>query len=640
MISPEAFMRRVLFPKNKIISLFKRLAAAACLFVLLGTRAHGAAPGCIGFASVDGDSSIGMSIAGGTTGGNGGTTVTVSTQAQLESALDLSGPQVIQVQGVINLTPLGTREDINSNTTLLGVGCGSGILGGRLVVDNQSNVIIQNLILGGTYIPGDPEGKCCNYDGITIWHSSHHVWVDHCDLSHAEDGLCDITDMANYVTVSWCHLHDHNKASLVGRSDSATSDIGYLKVTYHHDWFDHVWMDTPRFRFGMTHLFNNYYTNVAQYCAWDTMAGQMVVEDNNFGVSAINPFMIGTPTPTYQPTLTASNNVFDPTATGYQDTFGTAFNPATFYAYSPDSPAAVPGMALTGTGPCGNLATATPTPAAAVSNAWRISAGGPAYVDSAGNTWAADTQYLGGYSFPATAVVSISGTSDAALYQDERYGDLFNSNNFSYSFPVPSGTYQLTLKFAETDFTGTGQRVFNVAVNGTPVLSNFDLYADAGGGDKADDKVFNNISPSAGQITVSFLPGSADSPKVNALQVITQPPIPTATPTAVPTATPVLTPTPTPPAPNGKPYVYSNPSSGPTVHFVYTMASSGTAAIKVWNASGILAASLQAQKSAGQQQSDLDVRSFAPGHYFYQVDLRYDSGGEDRFASEVLAIQK
>jgi len=122
--------------------------------------------------------------------------------------------------------------------------------------------------------------------------------------------------------------------------------------------------------------------------------------------------------------------------------------------------------------------------------------------------------------------------------------------------------------------------------------------------------------------------------------VITQPPIPTATPTAVPTATPVLTPTPTPPAPNGKPYVYSNPSSGPTVHFVYTMASSGTAAIKVWNASGILAASLQAQKSAGQQQSDLDVRSFAPGHYFYQVDLRYDSGGEDRFASEVLAIQK
>ena len=166
-------------------------------------------------------------------------------------------------------------------------------------------------------------------------------------------------------------------------------------------------------------------------------------------------------------------------------------------------------------------------------------------MDSAGNTWAADTQYLGGYSFPATAVISIAGTSDGALYQDERYGDLFNSNNFSYSFPVPAGSYQLTLKFAETDFTGAGQRVFNVSVNGSPVLSNFDIYADAGAGNVADDKVFNNISPSGGQITVVFSPGSADSPKVNALQVILQPPIPTSTLT--PTSTPTLTPTFTPP---------------------------------------------------------------------------------------------
>jgi hypothetical protein len=293
-------------------------------------------------------------------------------------------------------------------------------------------------------------------------------------------------------------------------------------------------------------------------------------------------------------------------------------------------------MAASGTGPCGNLATATPTPAAAPATVWRVSAGGPAYTDSGGNAWAADTQFLGGYGYAVTAAAPITGTSDAALYQTERYGNLFNSNNFSYSFPVPPGSYQVMLKFAETDFTGPGQRVFNVAVNGSPVLSNFDLAADAGGAGIADDKAFNNISPSGGLITVSFSPGSADSPKVNALQVIPQAIVPTSTPTWTPT----ITFTPTPPLPNGVPYVYSNPTSGPTVRFVYNMAEPGTAFIKVWNASGQLAGGLQDARPPGIQESQMDITSFAPGHYFYQVDLKYDSGKEDRYDPKVLAVKK
>jgi hypothetical protein len=457
--------------------------------------------------------------------------------------------------------------------------------------------------------------------------------VDHCDLSHAEDGLCDITDKANYVTVSWCRFHDHNKASLIGRSDTATSDVGYLKVTFHHNWFDHVWINTPRLRFGFAHLFNNYFTNVAQYCAWDTMAGQMVVENNNYGVSVVDPYLIGTPTPTYQPQLSASGNVFDPSVTGTQDVFGTAFNPATFYAYSLDSPLVVPTQAVSGTGPCGLLAP-TATPAAAATAVWRVAAGGPSFTDGQGALWSADTQYNGGYAFAVTGVASISGTSDAGLYQAERYGDLFNTNNFTYNFPVPAGNYQLTLKFAETDFTAPGQRAFNVALNGVPVLSNFDIVSDSGSPGKADDKVFNNVAPVAGQIAVQFSAGNLDSPKVNALQIIPQPLTPTPTPFLTPT------PTPTPPAPNGKPYVYSNPSTGPTVRFVYTLAESGTAHIRVWNASGQFVASLADAKGAGIQQSTLDIHTFAPGHYFYQVDLKYDSGREDRFTPEVLAVKK
>ena len=112
--------------------------------------------------------------------------------------------------------------------------------------------------------------------------------------------------------------------------------------------------------------------------------------------------------------------------------------------------------------------------------------------------------------------------------------------------------------------------------------------------------------------------------------------------TPSPTYTPVsnLTPTPTPPAPGQKPYVYSNPSSGPTVRFVYQMASAGQAQIVVLNDVGNVVAQINDTKVAGVQESTLNIQSFAPGHYFYQVILQYSSGGQAQFAPEVLAVKK
>jgi hypothetical protein len=101
------------------------------------------------------------------------------------------------------------------------------------------------------------------------------------------------------------------------------------------------------------------------------------------------------------------------------------------------------------------------------------------------------------------------------------------------------------------------------------------------------------------------------------------------------------TPVSTPPAPvGGDPYVSPNPTQGGTVRFVYTMAGAGTAKIKVWNAWGNLAASLSDPKGAGLQSSTLNVSSFAPGHYFYRVELDYGSGRSDSYKTQVLAVQK
>jgi hypothetical protein len=100
------------------------------------------------------------------------------------------------------------------------------------------------------------------------------------------------------------------------------------------------------------------------------------------------------------------------------------------------------------------------------------------------------------------------------------------------------------------------------------------------------------------------------------------------------------TPVATPPTATSQPYVYSNPTSGPTVRFVYQMAGPGTATIKVWNAWGNLVASISDPKPAGEGSSSLDVTSFAPGHYFYRVVLNYQSGQSDSFETQILAVKK
>ena len=168
--------------------------------------------------------------------------------------------------------------------------------------------------------------------------------------------------------------------------------------------------------------------------------------------------------------------------------------------------------------------TPTPTPPA-TSSTWRVRCGGPQYVDSRGQTWAADTAFNGGFTYQTNN--AISGTSDPALYDDERAG-----NPFSYAFNVPPGSYQVTLKFAEVYWGSPGNRVFNASINGTQVLSNFDIVADVGGPNQADDKVFNNITPNSnGQIVVQLGPASMDDAKVSSIQVIPQP---NSTPTPTP----------------------------------------------------------------------------------------------------------
>jgi len=220
---------------------------------------------------------------GGTTGGGSSTTVTVTSLSALESAAASSTTEVIKVSGMFS----GSGEvTVASNKTIIGVGSGSGLTGIGLKMKGVKNVIIRNMNISKvTAASGDG-------DAIHI-ESSTNIWVDHnnlySDTSHDEDyydGLLDITHAADYVTVSWNYLHDHNKTSLLGHSDdNASEDTGHLRVTYVHNWFNNTVQRMPRVRFGNpVHVLNNYYSNISSsgYAIASTEGAGVRVERNYF----------------------------------------------------------------------------------------------------------------------------------------------------------------------------------------------------------------------------------------------------------------------------------------------------------------------------------------------------------------------
>jgi len=63
-------------------------------------------------------------------------------------------------------------------------------------------------------------------------------------------------------------------------------------------------------------------------------------------------------------------------------------------------------------------------------------------------------------------------------------------------------------------------RKFNVAINGTPVLANYDIFAAAGGQNKAIVREFTITPNGSGQIIVAFTVGAADQPKCSGIEIL------------------------------------------------------------------------------------------------------------------------
>lgn len=98
------------------------------------------------------------------------------------------------------------------------------------------------------------------------------------------------------------------------------------------------------------------------------------------------------------------------------------------------------------------------------------------YTAADGNVWIADTYFTGGVRADLEAALgpfTVAGTQNQRIYKFERSQD---NGSFSYAIPIGgSGIFTLKLLFAENYFNNVGDRVGSVSLNGSPLLTNFDI---------------------------------------------------------------------------------------------------------------------------------------------------------------------
>jgi hypothetical protein len=116
--------------------------------------------------------------------------------------------------------------------------------------------------------------------------------------------------------------------------------------------------------------------------------------------------------------------------------------------------------------------------------------------------------------------VSAPNAAPEGVYKTERY-----AKDFAHTIPVAKGRpYHVRLHFAEEFDNGAGRRVENIAINGQPVLKDFDIFTAAGGMHKAVVKDFGGILPDTnGNIVVriSAAPGSPDqNAKISGIEIL------------------------------------------------------------------------------------------------------------------------
>lgn len=266
---------------------------------------------------------------------------------------DESGAYKTNRQTLANAWSSLITINVASNTTIIGLTDESGVKGGCFKISGKSNIVMRNLIIQDAYDPfpqiEDGDGFNANYDAIEISGGSEYIWIDHCTFRDtisktdsdfdtvtlsdgAEkkyqvfDGLCDIKQASDFITVSYCKFMDHDKTQLIGHSADYTDDTNHQTITLHNNYYLNCGQRLPMVRFATIHIYNNYYDTDGtgrknSYCIGLRENNKVYAENNYFGNI--------TPVSNSQGSYYFTGNY------GYDNTGSAAWTPSSYYTYTP-----------------------------------------------------------------------------------------------------------------------------------------------------------------------------------------------------------------------------------------------------------------------------------------------------------------
>ena len=160
--------------------------------------------------------------------------------------------------------------------------------------------------------------------------------------------------------------------------------------------------------------------------------------------------------------------------------------------------------------------TAVANPGAAAIRELHVMAGysGSEVIDNSGVRWTPDRYFSQGGTWTRAAGF-IRGTSRPFLFKTWRTGE------FGYDIPLEPGSYELRLFFVSGQQPGDEKLLgHNVALNGDPLLTAYDIIMSANGPDVADERVFRDVRPAADGTLRLWFSNGVSSPVLNALEVV------------------------------------------------------------------------------------------------------------------------
>ncbi len=144
----------------------------------------------------------------------------------------------------------------------------------------------------------------------------------------------------------------------------------------------------------------------------------------------------------------------------------------------------------------------------------KINCAGPAvlgYLADQEFTLQSNYGFMDGSNSTYSNTLQIHNTDEDEIYRSEKYGLV------TYNVRLHNGIYNVKLMFAENYFTQNGKRIFDVYVEGTRVLQDFDIFSLVGNNTAYVQEV-NSVVINDGELNIHFA-AKTDNPLINGIVI-------------------------------------------------------------------------------------------------------------------------